>query len=181
MFRCLSVWVETSPVLSISDGAFAGCRLKEKETMIEAAVEKSRELFESGFYCAESVLMVVAEAKGCRSELIPKIATGFCSGQARTSGQCGALTGAILSINLFFGRSHPEESVEENYDRVRRLIENFTKKFGSANCSDLVECHLGTPEGQAFFNQNHKIKACFDYTQEATRIALQVLEDVAGA
>ncbi|HOO88447.1 MAG TPA: hypothetical protein PK442_12150, partial [Synergistales bacterium] len=42
--------------------------------------------FLSGLYCAESALLAVAEARGTRSELIPNIATGFCSGMARTCG-----------------------------------------------------------------------------------------------
>ena len=46
------------------------------------AVQRSRELFSSGFYCAESVLMAVAEALDVHCQLVPAIATGFCSGLA---------------------------------------------------------------------------------------------------
>jgi hypothetical protein len=48
--------------------------------MSHDVARRSRELFESGFLCAESVLLAVSEAEGVRSDLIPKIATGFCSG-----------------------------------------------------------------------------------------------------
>ena len=44
--------------------------------------QRSRELFDSGFYCAESVLLAIAESQGIESDLIPRIATGFCSGIA---------------------------------------------------------------------------------------------------
>ena len=42
--------------------------------------QRSEELFQSGWYCAESVLLAIAEAHGIESEIIPKIATAFCSG-----------------------------------------------------------------------------------------------------
>ncbi len=148
------------------------------EAGIEKTVEKSGVLFESGYYCAESVLLAVAEAKGIQSELIPKIATGFCSGTSRTCRQCGAVSGAVLSINLFTGRSIPGAPVAENYALVRKLIQRFTEKFDSTNCRDLIHCDLGTDEGQAFFKENHLRKACIDYTREATRIVMQLLEDI---
>jgi hypothetical protein len=39
-----------------------------------ALANRSRQLFESGFYCAESMLPAVAESQGIKSDLIPKIA-----------------------------------------------------------------------------------------------------------
>lgn len=59
------------------------------------------------------MLSAVAEEKGIQSDLIPKIATVFCSGIARTSSQCGALSGAIIGINLLTGRNSTEESVKK--------------------------------------------------------------------
>lgn len=37
--------------------------------------QRAGEVFESGYYCAESVLLAVAESRGIESELIPRIAT----------------------------------------------------------------------------------------------------------
>ena len=44
--------------------------------MTDAVSQRIKELFDSGYYCAESVLLTVAEAYGIQSDLIPKIATG---------------------------------------------------------------------------------------------------------
>ncbi len=76
-----------------------------EKKIIEKTAERSVVLFKSGYYCAESVLLAIAEEKGIQSKLIPKIATGFCSGTLRMCGQCGAVNGAILSINLLTGRN----------------------------------------------------------------------------
>jgi C_GCAxxG_C_C family probable redox protein len=137
--------------------------------------QRSRELFDLGYFCGESVLLAVAEAEGIESDLIPKIATGFCSGVARTCGTCGALSGAIMVINLFAGRSSPEKSVDENYRLVRRLLDDFEAKFGSTSCRDLTGCDLGVEEGQAFFLENNIRELCSQYTGTATEMALAVL------
>jgi C_GCAxxG_C_C family probable redox protein len=145
--------------------------------MVDKAVRRSRELFQSGYYCAESVLLAISEAKGIQSEYIPKIATGFCSGIARTGGQCGALSGGIMSISLFTGRSEPGEQVDKNYASVRKLLEVFESQFGSTTCLGLTGCDLGTEEGQISFYEQDLIEKCYSFTEETTRMAMMILEE----
>lgn len=145
--------------------------------MNEQAGQHSRELFSSGFYCAESVLMAIAESRNIRSDLIPCIATGFCSGMARTGGHCGAVSGAIMAISLFTGRRFPTESVDGNYVLVRELINRFEEQFGATNCRMLLGCDLDTAEGQQTFRDNLLIERCYDYAEGATRIAVSLLEE----
>lgn len=145
--------------------------------MNEQAEKRSRELFHSGFYCAESVLMAIAESRHIQSDLIPRIATGFCSGMARTGGQCGAVSGAIMAINLFKGRQSPTESVEGSYALVRELMKQFAERFGSTNCRMLLGCDLDTPEGQQTFRADQLIERCYDYAEGATWIAMSLLEE----
>ena len=144
--------------------------------MVVTTPLRSRALFESGFFCAESVLLAIAESKGIQSELIPKIATGFCSGISRTCGICGAVSGAILAVSLFYGRGEPQESVDPTYRAVRELIDRFERKFGSTNCRDLIGCDLGTEEGRTTFKASNLIEQCESYTEEATRIAVSLIQ-----
>jgi C_GCAxxG_C_C family probable redox protein len=116
--------------------------------MIDQTAQRSVEHFKSGYFCAESVLLAISEHYGIRSSFIPSIATGFCSGTARTSGLCGAVAGGILSINLFSGRRSPKDSVDENYTYVREFLQSFQEKFNTTNCAELIGCELGTKEGQ---------------------------------
>lgn len=148
--------------------------------MIHKAAERSRTLFESGYYCAESVLIAIAEAYQIQSDLIPKIATGFCSGISRTCRQCGAVSGAIMGIGLMHGRSIPEEQVEPTYDVVQRLFNLFENKFGTTNCQELIGCDLNTDEGQEKFEANNLIEKCTEYTEEATRMAMSLIEECKG-
>ena len=121
--------------------------------------------------------MAVAETHGIESDLLPKIATGFCSGLARTAGLCGALSGGILAVNLLTGRSEPGTSVEENYVLVQELIDQFTEKFSSMNCGELTGVHLGTPDGQAEFRTKNQFPKCLNYAAEATRLVIDLTKD----
>ncbi len=148
--------------------------------MIDKASQRSGELFQSGFYCAESVLLAISETKGIQSDLIPKIATGFCGGLSRTCGICGAVSGAVMAINLFHGRNSSTEPALEAYVAVRRLLEMFETKFGSTNCKDLTGCDLGTEEGQKLFKEGDLIGKCKHYTVEATGMAMILIESKDG-
>ncbi len=143
---------------------------------MNSSYQKGMDAFESGLYCAESVLSVISEEEGISSNLLPGIATGFCSGISRTCGMCGALTGGILALNLVFGRSSSEDSVELNYQAVRELISAFEKEFGSSNCEELLDCDLGSEKGQKRFTDNRLHLKCREYTGKATEIARAAID-----
>jgi C_GCAxxG_C_C family probable redox protein len=119
----------------------------------------------------------VAEGKNIQSELIPKIATGFCGGIARTSGICGAVSGAVMAISIYYGRSLPDEPIDRSYIPVQRIIEVFENKFGSTNCRQLTGCDLGTEEGRKRFFAMNMLERCRGYTEEATRMAMSIIEE----
>jgi C_GCAxxG_C_C family probable redox protein len=142
------------------------------------APQRSLELFRSGFFCAESVLLAIAESQGIESDLIPRIATGFCSGISRTGGMCGAVSGAIMGINLVTGRNSPAESLEANYALIQKLISRFESQYGSINCLQLLGCDLATKAGQRYFTENHLMESCLQYAEGATRMALSLIAEV---
>lgn len=146
--------------------------------MSEQAPQRSRELFQSGFFCAESVLLAIAESQGIQSDLIPRIATGFCSGISRTGGMCGAVSGAIMGIGLVVGRDSPAESVEPAYTLVQKLIRAFEEQYGSVNCRQLIGCDLATESGQRYFMENNLMESCLQYAEGATRIAVSLIAEL---
>lgn len=148
--------------------------------MIDKATRRSGELFQSGLYCAESVLLAVAEAKGIKSDLLPRIATGFCGGVSRTCGMCGAVSGGIMAISLFTGRNSPTESVLPAYGTVQRFLDQFADRFGSTNCRDLTGCDLGTDEGQDYFKKNNLIEKCRHFSEVGAKIAATLIEERAN-
>lgn len=151
------------------------------ESQYVSDVRKSaEEAFASGLYCAESVVLSLAKAQGIESDLLPRVATAFCSGMARTCGTCGALTGAIMGISLALGRSKSGEPVQTSYTATQRLIGEFEQEFGARDCHVLLGCDLGTPEGQATFRENQLGKRCANYTGKAAEIAARILVESNG-
>jgi C_GCAxxG_C_C family probable redox protein len=127
------------------------------------------------------VLLALAEQQGIQSDVIPKIATGFCSGFSRTAGLCGAVSGAVMGIGLALGRSAPGQSVEPAYSAIRLFLTRFESEFGSTNCQALTGCHLGTSEGQVSFKAEGRAAGCYRFAAEAARIAAEVIQEKINA
>lgn len=122
------------------------------------------------------MLLAVAEHKGIHNELIPCLATGFCSGMARTGGMCGAVSGGIMAIGLYLGRTSPADDIDTCYKAVHEFLQEFTTQFNSLSCVELTGVHLGTPEGQAVFNEKGKISDCTNFVGEAARMAVGIVD-----
>jgi C_GCAxxG_C_C family probable redox protein len=141
----------------------------------EAVAERSKGLFDSGMYCAESVLQAVAEAYGMMDPLIPKIATGFCGGISRTSGMCGALAGGIMALGLLTGRSSPKDSKDCCFALTHSLVQRFRDRFGSTQCTDLLGCDISTADGAASFRASGLEKpVCGPVTRQAAGLVEEV-------
>jgi len=148
-----------------------------KSQSVIKARESAEQSFAAGLYCAESVVLALSEAQGISSDLLPKVATAFCSGMARTCGTCGALTGAMMGISLAFGRSAPGASVEPTYGAVRQLVREFEREFGGRDCHVLLGCDLATAEGRAVFRQKKLASNCATYTGRAAEIAARIIAE----
>ena len=143
--------------------------------MLENVPPRALELFDTGLYCSESVLLAMAEARGVRSDLIPRIATGLGAGMGTTGGMCGAVSGAILGIGMVRGRDTGDQPVEPTFALVCALTSAFAASHGSTRCPDLIECDLSTTEGQRIFAQEHRGERCRGYVVDAARIAEELL------
>jgi len=141
---------------------------------MNSTVERAQSLFVSkSYHCAESTLIALAESQGIASDLIPKIATGFGSGLARTCGICGAVSAAIMALGLNNGRTEPNADREPNYAAARRLLHEFAARHGSTNCFDLTGCDFATPEGMQQYNANQIQSRCCEFIATAIQLALR--------
>ncbi len=113
----------------------------------EAVARRAREIFlSSGFNCAESVLLANMERLGVEGDWLPKVASGFGGGIARTGQVCGALTGAVIALGWAMGRSASDGNVDELYGVVAELVDQFTSEFGTTSCRMLIDFDLRDPE-----------------------------------
>jgi C_GCAxxG_C_C family probable redox protein len=134
-------------------------------------------LFDTGLFCAEAVLLAMARRLGVDSPLIPRIASGLCSGMARGGQTCGALSGAVLGMGLVGGRSTPDEVVGEAYGLTKPLVMRFEQRFGATTCPELLGCDLNTAEGQRKFRlEKLGHSHCRAFTGAAFDIAMEILD-----
>jgi len=118
----------------------------------------------------------VAESKGIKSDLIPKIATGFCGGISHTDGMCGTISGGILAINMIHGIGNPSDPREDSEKKVQELISTFKDNFKSKHCYELTGCDLGTEEGESDYISKNKKKLCDDFVAKATQLTLDLID-----
>ena len=128
------------------------------------------------FYAVESVLKALADLKGVDSDLIPGIATGLAAGVARTSQICGAVSGAILGLGLWFGRSEPVASDRKPYWYSRLFLDRWMNLHPSSNCTVLLGVDLdNASEYKVFGEENMWENKCKQYIREATGLAYDIL------
>lgn len=142
----------------------------------ERVAEKARKLFGAkGLYCAESVLAALADEAGITSPLIPRMATGFCSGVARTGGMCGAVTGGILALNILYGRDNAQMTYETAYQNVQLFLKAFEDEFTSTNCFELTDCDLGKAEDRTAFVEKGMMEKCRHFTGRAASLVAEII------
>jgi C_GCAxxG_C_C family probable redox protein len=109
--------------------------------------EKAAAYFLKGYNCAQSVLLTMTEHWNIKSELVPKIATGFGGGIGRCGSVCGALAGGVMAIGAKDGTDEPSAGKRlKAYEKARRLYDKFKKQHGSVLCRDLIGYDLTNPE-----------------------------------
>lgn len=144
----------------------------DKETAINTALG----YVDEGFLCVEAVFKTLADLHGTDSELIPKVATGFAAGIARTSNICGAVSGAILSLGLWFGRNEPVEGDRKVYWYSRKFIDTWLEGHHSTSCTELLGVDIDKPEGKdQFYAEGMWENKCKRYISEAVSLAYDIL------
>jgi C_GCAxxG_C_C family probable redox protein len=115
----------------------------------ERAAQKARDLFLSGYNCAESVLLSTLELMGEEAEWAPRVASGFGGGIGRTCQVCGAITGAVIASGWARGRESAGDGIDELYSIVSSLVDDFVERFGTSSCGMLIDVDLADPEQRA--------------------------------
>ena len=145
--------------------------------MTAKVVEKrARELFDSGFRCAESVLLAVAEHAGIQSPLIPKISTGFCGGMSRSKRVCGAVTGGVMALGMILGRTSVDMPVDDIYGKVQEFLSTFENKYGSSNCFDLTGCDFDVAIDIQRWKESGIANKCKEFTCAAACMVTEIID-----
>jgi C_GCAxxG_C_C family probable redox protein len=141
--------------------------------------EQAKDLFLSGYNCAQSVLLSFADDMKFSKELAQKMAAGFGGGMGKQQETCGAVTGAIMVLGLLKGENvnNNEELKSESYGSVKEMTKKFVAEFKSTKCRDLIGCDLNTTEGAARFKEEKIMETvCADCVKKA----VEIVESITG-
>lgn len=143
--------------------------------------EQARRSFNSGYNCAESVLLSVNKqacpnAQGTES-FIPRMASGFGGGIARNGDICGALAGGIMAISLAFGRDNPDQSRDLCYAATDRFYNKFVEAFGTCRCRDLTKLDLKNQEHREAYQSRVHYERCNPIVAWAAKTAHEIIRE----
>ena len=145
----------------------------------ESTVRAAEGYADEGYLCCEAVLLALAESMGVESELIPRIATGFAAGVARTGNMCGALSGAVMGLGLRYGRDAPEtEPGRRPYWYGRRIAEAFEEAHGSVTCPGVLGLDIDDPDDyRRYSEENMWATKCREVIKTAARLAWDLIQE----
>lgn len=107
--------------------------------------ERAKTLFESGYNCAQSVLLAFGPDAGLDEKTAAALASSFGGGMGRLREVCGALTASFMVLGLIYGDYPPNntQAKAEHYRRVQELAAAFCKANGTLLCRELLDRPAG--------------------------------------
>jgi len=133
----------------------------------EEAEKRTFSYHQSGFHCAEAISKALTELFGQEGDgYAPKVASGFGGGIGGSHLEtCGALTGGIIALGWFWGRTNPGGDKTKVYELAADFREHFVEKFGSSHCQSLLDK----------FGKQENMMKCKKLTAEAAGILWELL------
>lgn len=116
----------------------------KQEISIKKVANDAEELFRGGFFCSEALISSIrSNFELDIPEEIISMASGFPVGIGRSKCICGAVSGGVMALGLFFGRTKQgDPKVEKNLELSKELHDWFK----SANGKNSLCCRVLTRE-----------------------------------
>jgi C_GCAxxG_C_C family probable redox protein len=119
----------------------------DRETILKAVYSRGFELEQRYYGCAQCVVASIQDFFPLNDALF-KAATSFSGGLASTiEGPCGALSGGIIVLGYYFGRSRDDFADITQLRRpgplVRGYWDKFVESYGGYTCRDIQNYLFG--------------------------------------
>ncbi|MFR9620709.1 MAG: C-GCAxxG-C-C family protein [Rikenellaceae bacterium] len=150
------------------------------EINIEERAARAKELFTSGYNCAQSVALAYADLFEITPQQLATISAPFGGGMGRLREVCGAVSG----MSMVAGVLAPADDITnkaakaENYKLVQRFAEAFRAQNGSIICRELLglTCKAAdTPTPSERTAEYYKKRPCAELVEMSARIIAQHL------
>ena len=112
---------------------------------MESRIEKTIELHNKGYNCAQAVACAYCDLVGVDEETMFKMTEGLGLGMGGMEGTCGAVTGACILAGIKNSTANLDapDSKVNTYKLSREILESFKVKNGSVVCKELKGVHTG--------------------------------------
>jgi len=133
--------------------------------------ELAHELHRQGYSCAQAVAVAFSDLAGLDRATLLKLTAGFGGGIADLREICGAVSGAMMALDLIYAEGAPNKQArsQNDYPRLQALAGNFKALNGSIICREL----LGV-DGAA--RTRPAGKTCHDMVCDAARLVDEYIE-----
>lgn len=132
----------------------------KKEVSVKKIIKDAEELYRGGFFCSEAVISSIrTNFELDLPEEIIAMASGFPIGIGRSKCLCGAVSGGVMALGIFFGRTvQKDQRVEKNLEVAKELHDYFKV----ANGKNVLCCRILT-KGFDMNSGEHK-EQCIHFT-----------------
>ncbi len=133
--------------------------------------KEARELFCSGYNCAQAVFVAFRDVTGMDKEEALRLSSSFGGGMGRLRETCGAVTGMFMVAGALWGYDNVEDKsvITDHYARIQDLAAQFKEKYGTICCRELLEGIQTSPGAKptARDNKFYKDRPCAAFVQYA--------------
>lgn len=104
----------------------------KQEVSVKKIGKDAEELFRGGFFCSEALISSIrSNFELDIPEEVIAMASGFPVGIGRSKCLCGAVSGGVMALGLFFGRTvQGDPKVEKNLAVAKELHDYFKEASG---------------------------------------------------
>ncbi len=135
---------------------------------------RARELFRSGYNCAQSTFCTFCEDLGMDFETALKLSSSFGGGMGRLREVCGAVSAMFMIAGLKHGytSNNDDEAKAKHYKLIQDLAEEFKKKHKTIICRELLNLEEGpdSPIPSMRTDEYYASRPCEEFIADAANI-----------
>ena len=151
---------------------------------IEERVARARGYFESGYNCAQAVVMAYDDVMEMSVEQLARLTAPFGGGMGRMREVCGTVSGMTMLAGFIQPSADPKnlEERKDNYALVQYFAEQFRKENGDIVCRRLLGLEPIAERNETAMPSErtpeyYKKRPCSEYVGCAARIVGEYLDE----
>lgn len=150
---------------------------------VEARVERAKSYFQSGYNCAQAVVMAFDDIMALSVEELARLTAPFGGGMGRMREVCGTVSGMTFIAGALKPAVDPKnlEERKENYALVQHFAEKFRAENGDIVCRRLLGLEpmaerAETPMPSERTAEYYRKRPCVEYVASAARIVAEYID-----